>query len=458
MPSRLRRCLVPLALLVAALSRAWALEPDVKVTGADARLGLGGGFWVGAWADLRLEARTTGVFRLRLEAEDGSIRTGLTPFEAHLEVPDAPGVRVASLSVPLFSRRPVNLILDGPTGSQTVRIEPYSGVPAVRLTSRVTSGSTWLGEPVLDLEPSDVHANPALWLAAPDLVLSEPLDEPPNASLALAWLAAGGRVIGQNIPGSLTRVPDGPMGLGRLMRASASPRGAHLRLESVLQAVLPEASVPEMHNAALGWWCVGLFVACLSGFSLRRYDARAILGVATAGAVIGGLGAWAFSPIAQYSEWRVPVRIGAGGWGLETELVSLVSLRARDLELPPGALLLERVPRTYEASRTRLAQAAWSRTAYWLPPRAVSLPLRVVDGHLENRSGVGLARLFVVGLGVQEPLGPRSVRKLRRTSEFAPPAWLALASTLPSGTALAYTVPSAGSPSALLIALPEVTP
>ncbi len=457
MLGRLRRSLVPLVSVIAALSSARALEPDVSVVGADARLGLGGGFWVGSWAQLRLEARGSGDYRLRLEAADGSLRSGLTPFEARLELPDAPGVRVAQLNLPLFSRRPVSLTLDGPSGSKTVRIEPYPGVPAVRLSSLVPNGSQWFNERILDLTPADVRANPALWLASPDLLLSE-RPEGQVASLALAWLAAGGRVIGQNLPGNLERVPDGPIGLGRLIRAQAAPPGPHFKLESVLRGALPEASVPQTHNPALGWWCVGLFAACLGAFSLRRFDAASNLFVAVMAAVVGGLGAWAFSPVAQESEWRARVRIGAGGWGLETELVSLVSLRQRELELPPGAEPLERVPRTYALNDTRLMQAAWSRTAYWMPPRAVSLPLRVVDGRLENRSGVAMTRLFVVGLGAQEPLGPRSARKLRRISEFAPPEWDALASTLPTGTALAYTAPTADDPLSLLIALPENAP
>lgn len=455
MLARFRRSLVPLAVLVAALSGARALEPDVQLTGAEARLGLGGGFWVGSWAQIRLEARTSGAFQLRLEAEDGSLRTGLIPYEVKLEVPDAPGVRVAQLSVPLFSRRPVKLRLDGPTGSKTVRIEPYPGTPAVRPGTRVSSGSAWLGESVLDLAPSEVRADPALWLSAPDLVLSERLDDRQGASLALAWLAAGGRVIGADPPGSLGRVSDGPIGLGRLIRTTPQPREPHLNLESVLRAALPAASVPEMHHPALGWWCVGLFVACLSVFSLRRSSARSTIQVAVAGIIVGGLGAWAFSPVTQEAEWRAPVQIGSGGWGLETEIVSLVSLRQRELELPPGALPLERIERTYELTRTVLTQPAWSRIAYWTPPRAHSLPLRVVDGRLENRSGVGLSRLFVVGLGEQEPLGPRAARNLRRTSEFAPPDWSDLTATLPAGTALAYT---SSSPRTLLVALPEDHP
>lgn len=457
MLSRFRPRLVALALVIAAGSRAWALEPDVSIPGAEARLGLGGGFWVGTWAELLLEARTSGVYQLRLEAEDGSLRAGLTPFEARLEVPDSPGVRVSHVRVPLFSRRPVNLRLDGPTGSKTVRIEPYPGVPAVRPTARVTSGSDWLGERVIDLAPSDLRSDPALWLSAPDLVLSERLDVP-DASLTLAWLAAGGRVIGTGIPGSLERVPDGAIGLGHLIRTEPSPRKPRLNLEAVLRAALPEASVPPMHHTALGWWCVGLFAACLTAFSMRRFDARSTVQAAVAGVVIAGVGAWAFTPVAHEAEWRVPVQIGAGGWGLETELVSSVSLRHRELELPPGALPLERIQRTYESSSTHLTQAAWSRIAYWMPPRAASLPLRVVEGRLENAAGVGLSRLFVVGLGEQEPLGPRAARKLRRTSEFAPPGWSDLASALPSGTALAYTAPTPNAPSALLIALPEDAP
>jgi hypothetical protein len=455
MVSRPRRWFVPLALVIAALSGARALEPDAQIPGAEARLGLGGGFWVGAWAELRLEARTSGAFQVRLGAEDGSLRAGLIPFEARLELPDTPGVRVARLTVPLFSRRPVNLTLDGPTGSKTVRIEPYPGTPAVRPVTHVMSGSAWLGERLLDLSPSDVRPDPALWLSAPDLVLSERLDDRSGAALALAWLAAGGRVIGANLPGSLERVPDGPIGLGRLSRSTPQPRQSHMPLESVLRAALPEPTVPGMYQSALGWWCVGLFAACLGVFSARRSIARLTLQVAIVGALVGLIGAWAFSPVALETEQRVPVRIGAGGWGLETEIVSLVSLRQRDLELPPGALPLERVPRTYEATSTRLTQRGWSRIAYWTPPHATSLPLRVVNGRLENRAGVGLERLFVVGLGQQEPLGPRAARKLRRTSEFPPAVLSDLVAALPQGTALAYTT---SSPKTLMIALPEDAP
>ncbi len=446
---------MPLALVIAVLSGAYALEPDAQIPGADARLGFGGGFWVGAWAQLRLEARTSGVFQLRLEAEDGSLRSGLIPFTAHLELPDSPGVRVANLSVPLFSRRPVKLTLDGPTGSKTIRIEPYPGTPAVRPVTRVQSGSEWLGEQLLDLDPSDVRPIPALWLSAPDLVLSEALNDHQGAALALAWLAAGGRVIGPRLPGSLDRVPDGAIGLGSLSRATPQPRQPRTPIESVLRAALPEPTIPGMHQPALGWWCVGLFVASLSIFSARRSSPRFTVPMAVVGAIVGVIGAWAFSPVALDSEQRIPVQIGAGGWGLATEVVSMISLRQRDLELPAGVQVLERVTRTYEATRTQLTQPAWSRTAYWTPPKATSLPLRVVNGQIQNRAGVGLAQVFVVGLGQQEPLQARSARKLQRVSEFAPPEWIGLADVLPKGTVLGYT---ASSPRTLLIALPEVTP
>ncbi len=455
MASRSRRWFVPLAVIIAALSNARALEPDAQIPGADARLGFGGGFWVGAWAQLRLEARTSGAFQVRLEAEDGSLRSGLIPFTAHLELPDSPGVRVANLSVPLFSRRPVNLILDGPTGSKTVRIEPYPGTPAVRPVTRVQSGSEWLGERLLDLEPSDLRPIPALWLSAPDLVFTEALDDRQGAALALSWLAAGGRVIGSTLPGSLERVPDGTIGLGSLSRTTPEPRQRHTPIEAVLRAALPEPSVPGMHQSALGWWCVGLFVACLSVFSARRSNPRFTLHIAIIGAVVGVVGAWAFSPVALEGEQRTLVQIGAGGWGLATEIVSMTSLRQRDLELPPGVQPLERVTRTYTTTRTQMTQRAWSHVAYWTPPKATSLPLRVVNGQLENRAGVGLEQVFVVGLGEQEPLRARAARKLQRVSEFAPPKWSALADVLPKGTALGYTT---ASPRTLLIALPEGTP
>ncbi len=433
----LRRWVVQLlgAMLVSVpISSAWALEPDVRLPGAEARLGVGGGFWVGAWSELRLEARASGVYRAILSAEDGSIRSGLVPFEAVLEVPDAPGERVSTMKIPLFSRRSVSLVLEGPTGSKRVRLEPFQGTPAVRVAERFGAGSVFLNERLIDLSPSEIPADPALWLSGPDVLSSGNLP----SRLGLALSAAGARLLGTGRQGALGRVPDGLFGMGVLTAGTQTERGGRLSLEPILLSSVPNPQLPQANHFPLALWSAGLFVVCLAYYSARRDRAVTAVQASVGAMLVGGMGLWALSPRTQALEDRVVVQIGAGGWGLRTEIVSHVSLQDREMVWPPGVKPVNAMARRYTPNGTFVSQSAWTQLAYWTPPRATSVPLRLMAGRLENRAALRFDKVFVVGFGEQEPLGPGASRRLQPGSDWAPPEFARLAERLPRGTVIGF--------------------
>ena len=417
------------------ISSAWALEPDVRLPGAEARLGVGGGFWVGAWSELRLEARASGVFRAILKAEDGSIRTGLIPFEAVLDVPDVPGERVSTMKVPLFSRRAVSLVLEGPTGSKRVRLEPFQGTPAVRVAERFGTGSSFLNERLIDLSPAEIGADPALWLSGPDVLSAGNLP----SSLGLALSAAGARLLGADRQGVLGRVPDGLFGMGVLASSTQMERDGRLGLEPILLSSVPNPQLPQANHFPLALWSAGLFVVCLAYYSARRDRAVTAVQAAVGAVLVGGLGLWALSPRTQVLEDRVVVQIGAGGWGLKTEIVSHVSLQGREMVWPPGVKPVKAMTRRYTPEGTFVSQQAWTQLAYWTPPKAASVPLRFMNGRLENRAELRFDKVFVVGFGEQEPLGPGASRRLQRGSDWAPPEFVRLAERLPRGAVIGFS-------------------
>jgi hypothetical protein len=100
-------------------------DPDLKIAGASAQLGLGGGFFINAWSELRLEAHAPGAYRLELETSEG-VRNGRNQIRALLEVKDAPGVRSSHVRVPLFSASPVRLKLIG----QQIRAVDFEPCPS----------------------------------------------------------------------------------------------------------------------------------------------------------------------------------------------------------------------------------------------------------------------------------------------------------------------------------------
>jgi hypothetical protein len=179
-----------------------------------------------------------------------------------------------------------------------------------------------------------------------------------------------------------------------------------------LEKLAPKAVVPERRQPLLGLWAVGIFVVLLGLYSLRRSDVRYTIGLAFCSAFLALLGWWATLPVAPFSELQRSVLIGAGGWGLKWTVYSRFSLRS-DWDLPSGALPLEgekRVERLHLASGTTLRQAGWQQVRYVVPPVATRVPIRLKDGRLFNDGTVPLEKIFIRGVGRQEPLGVGSSR------------------------------------------------
>jgi hypothetical protein len=59
-------------------------------------------------------------------------------------------------------------------------------------------------------------------------------------------------------------------------------------------------------------------------------------------------------------------------------------------------------------------------------------------GRLENRAALRFDKVFVVGFGEQEPLGPGASRRLQPGSDWAPPEFARLAERLPRGTVIGF--------------------
>jgi hypothetical protein len=441
-------------ILAAALwSAAAAASPDLKVEGAEARLGAGGGFWPGAWATLRLEASGPGEYRLALRAQEGTLRGGLSAVTAVLNAPDRPGVREASLELPLVSRRPVYLTLQGPRGRAEVRLDPFPGTPAVAVSRRLGAVGSWRGESVIEFGAADLDPDPALWLAGPTLVVQDGAVAP-DATRVLAWLAGGGRVVppAAGIAG-LERVPRGAVGLGWLERDGGDARPAERTppdLAAVMAAAAPRVAPPARRNALIGLWAAAGFLVCLGVYSARREEVLPTRWAALVAVLFGLAGAWALQPVRLSVEAARTVRIGALGWGVESTVATRLALTPLEADLPAGARLVTHIARRYEEGRVVVAQPAWQRVTYWTRPRAAAVPVVLEGERLSYGGERPLSWLYVVGAGPQEPVAPGRSQTLRRTlSTEAPADARDLIEALPQGAAVARDADGA-----LIVALP----
>ena len=109
--STVRMMLTVLALIQGAASASSLEGADLSLPGAEARLGWGGGYSSGAWSLLHLRVTGGDAYRLALSTQTGTLRSGLQPLTARLEVSAGAGVREQRLWLPLFTKRPVKLSL-----------------------------------------------------------------------------------------------------------------------------------------------------------------------------------------------------------------------------------------------------------------------------------------------------------------------------------------------------------
>ncbi len=386
-------------------SFASALGWDVSVPGARARLGFGGGFFVGAWSELQLEVSGAGAYQVKLDSLIGRYRDGFKPLKATLTVSEGSGVRIQTLQIPL-SNHVVKLTLTGEAGSKTVTLEPFDSAMAISVTDGIAGarGNSF------ELTGEDLPANPALLLGVPEVVVNN-LVMP--ASL-LAALAAGSRVF---VPENQMLITlNGAIGLGRLERDPGSSRlPATVNLEALARSVVPAVGVPAQKHTFLGWWAVGGFVVGLGIYSARRTDRSFVIGAASAMLVFGLVGFWAFAPQASSSQNTTQVLIGARGWGLKMVVVSRLDLQASTLALPRGAKSLTGESFEYLADRVSLKSLAWQKHSYLLPPVVSAVPLRVVNQRIENIGDQNFSEIQVVGSGVQEPIAPGMSAKISGT-------------------------------------------
>ncbi len=424
-------------------SFASALGWDVSVPGARARLGFGGGFFVGAWSELRLEVSGAGAYQVYLNSQSGRYRDGFKPLKAILTIPEGSGVRVQTLHIPL-SNHVVKLRLTGEAGSKTVTLEPFDSAMAISITDGVAGarGNSF------ELSPEDLPANPALLLGVPEVVVNHNSVLP--ASL-LAALAAGSRVFIKPEDQMLPNL-NGAIGLGRLERDSENNRlPATVNLETLARSVAPSIEVPPGRHTFLGWWAVAGFVVGLGIYSARRNERSFVIAAAGAMFVFGLVGFWAFAPQASYTQNTAQVLIGARGWGLKMIVVSRFDLQASTVALPKGAKSLVGQSLEYLADRVNLKSLAWQKHSYWLPPVVSAVSLRVVNQRIENIGNQNFSEIQVVGAGVQEPIAPGSSAKLSQTgysSQFNFEA-------LPVGSVVGKVK---GVQATFVIALPEDTP
>ncbi len=354
-------------------------QGQVRVPGAFAEIGWDGRFSSGNWVEFRLVATTGGAFSAKLETAEGKVLEGLIPIAATLELPDGVGIRETRLLLPLVTTRLVKLTLSSATGQATGRFEPSSEA--------------------LELDGLRIPLDPSLYLKGHRFLSRlEP-------KVALATLSGGANLL--QIPSGL---PSGALGLGAV---NGSQRSINLLPE--LGKLAPKASLPERRQPLLGLWAVGIFVVLLWLYSLRRSEVRYTLGLAFCSAFLAFLGWWASQPVAPFTELQRSVLIGARGWGLKWTVYSRFSLRA-DWKLPPGALPLEgqkRVERLHTVNGTVLRQAGWQEIRYVVPPVATRVPIRLSKGRLFNDGTVPLEKIFIRGVGRQEPLGVGSSRAVK---------------------------------------------
>jgi hypothetical protein len=434
-------------------------EPDLKVTGASAQLGLGGGFFLNAWSELRLEAHAPGAYRLELETSEG-VRSGRNQIRALLEVTDEPGVRSSQVRLPLFAASPVRLKLIGPNGESKTVLEPFeSGLVlsnSLDLTQK-KGASDWAR---LEVYGPDLQPDPALWLGANEFRLNANAN-PISESLALAWLAAGGQITAdKNTPG-LERVPPGLFGLGSYgiqgFADAAISRGPvkRVNLQRIALALEPSAPSVSWPHLRYGLWALGAFAACLIAWRFGQEQPKVILSSAVIAVALGVVGMFAWQPSVQAKSLKRAL-IGSGGWGLELTVQDVPTLKSGELRLEPGARPIFQNhgletfgPRTYLSDATVIKKPAWSRVRYWLPPKAKAVPLRMRAGKIEHSIKEPLQDLFVVGFGLQEPFAAGATRKIQKLETRLPQGLEALIDLLPNGTVIARTG------LAVYVALPE---
>jgi hypothetical protein len=428
-------------------------ETDLKVAGASAQLGLGGGFFINAWSELRLEAHAPGAYRLELETSEG-VRNGRNQIRALLKVEDAPGVRSSHVRVPLFSASPVRLKLVGPGGESKTLLEPFESdlVLSNSLDVNLEEGAS--NRERLEVYGPDLQPDPALWLGSSELRLSanaNPVSEP----LALAWLAAGGRiVVPEGTPG-LERVPPGLFGLGSLGARGADGLVKRVNLQRFALALEPAAPTISWPGLRYGLWTLGAFMACVIAWRFAQQQPKVVLSSAVIAVMLGMVGMIAWKPEVQTLSGKSAL-IGSGGWGLELTVQDVPTLKSGELRLEPSARLILQNhnletfgPRTYLVDATVVKKPAWSRVRYWLPPKARAVPLRVRAGKIEHSIKEPLQDLFVVGFGLQEPMLAGVSRSVQKLETRLPQGLEALIDLLPNGSVIARTN------LAIYVALPE---
>jgi hypothetical protein len=422
-------------------------DPDLKIAGASAQLGLGGGFFLNAWSELRLEAHAAGAYRLELETSEG-VRNGRNQIRAILEVADEPGVRSSHVRVPLFAASPVRLKLIGPGGERKTVLEPFE--PGLVLSNSLEVVPS--NRARLEVYGPDLQPDPALWLGSSELRLSanaNPISEP----LALAWLAAGGRIVAPESTPSLERVPRGLFGLGAL-GSEADGVAKRVNLQRIALALEPAAPAITWPGLRYGLWALGAFLACVIAWRFGQQQPKVVLSSATVAVILGLVGMMAWKPEVQARSKSA--LIGSGGWGLEIVVHDVPVLKSGPVRLEPSArLIFENYglesfgARTYLVDATVVNKRAWSRVRYWLPPKARAIPLRVRAGRIEHSIKEPLQDLFVVGFGLQEPFTAGTSRKIQKLETRLPQGLEALIDLLPNGSVVARTN------LAIYVALPE---
>ena len=419
-------------------SGAQTSEADLTLPGAEARLGWGGGFSAGAWNELRLTATGGDAYRLTLETNEGSLRTGLHAIQSTLEVAAGAGVREERVLLPLFMKRGVKLTLSSATlGQKSVTLEPLKEAPEVT-------------------EPS---SSPAVYLSGAKLLGNPELND------ALTALAGGATVMNDV---ALRRLPGGALGLGTLQRAPAQANqrtsslpgpdtSKPIPLQGIASALKTQTTFPDRRSLALALWSAAAFVGVLMLYSARRLDWRFSLAAAVLGSVIGAVGFASLQITEPYREGSQNVLIGASGWGLQLRLQTRFTASGGTQELVAGAQTLEPIARVYTATATRFSAAPWSRFSYWAAPSAAQVPLRVSANWIENAGSTKLTDLFVVGRGVLEglPVTRRALGAVAAdaSSTYPPAQYDELARLLPNGAAVARLGEAADA--TLVIALPE---
>ncbi len=427
-----------------------AVAADIKLTGAEATLGLGGGYTENSWNDLTLTAHGEGAYSLKLFGTEGRLRTGLSPFTASLEIPAGNGLRQRHLRLPIFSSRAVQLELWGQEGKRTVELQPLPG--PLLLGQRI-------GELGAGTETTNelIHSDPAMWLGVNELQIAADSEVP--TAIVLAALAAGTTVVrATNI---LPNLRTGKIGLGQLkyltQNSFAAQNQSAKLLQTLVNANTPTLPQPTHQATQLAWWAAILLVLAVLWFAYRpSQDAwwlSSILAV-----VAAGVGFFGLSIANQDISTSSKIKIGARGWGIETTVVQVMSTTSKLLLLPASAKANQTSNPHYTDINCQIQTLAWQSHVYWLAPKATLLELRVSKNKIYNSSGQTIKNVFIVGYGKQEPLPAKSSHSIAEDSPLSDPSTLELAALLPKGTAIwkhSTTKQVTGIMPEIMIALPE---